>query len=145
LTGHHHGKAKVRVLKVRHASVNGSGREKHSVSEYKVETRLFSPEYAKVFTDDDNAGLIATDTQKNTVSATVSSVWETTLHQGGGSQRGVNAHGSRAGSASSSEWLVGWLGGSLGETRGGRWRKGASVHRGPQGGKQPAVFTGGQR
>lgn len=67
LTKHHHGKAKVRVLKVRHSSTNGSGRERHSVSEYTVHTRLYSPEYDKVFTADNNADLVATDTQKNTV------------------------------------------------------------------------------
>mmetsp|Transcript_25351 Transcript_25351/g.30049 ORF Transcript_25351/g.30049 Transcript_25351/m.30049 type:complete len:346 (+) Transcript_25351:36-1073(+) len=65
LSHHHHGKAKVRVLKVRHSS-KGSN-EKHSVSEYTVKTRLYSPEYEKVFTKDNNQGLVATDTQKNTI------------------------------------------------------------------------------
>ena len=32
-----------------------------------MQTRLFSPAYGAVFTDDNNAGLVATDTQKNTV------------------------------------------------------------------------------
>mmetsp|Transcript_88695 Transcript_88695/g.177345 ORF Transcript_88695/g.177345 Transcript_88695/m.177345 type:complete len:345 (+) Transcript_88695:58-1092(+) len=68
LTIHHHGKAKVRVLKVRHNSDGGvEGGEKHSVSEFTVHTKLFSPEYAKVFTGEDNDSLVATDTQKNTV------------------------------------------------------------------------------
>lgn len=65
LSHHHHGKAKVRVLKVRHAS-NGNN-EKHQVSEYTVQTRLYCPDYEKVFTADDNKDLVATDTQKNTV------------------------------------------------------------------------------
>mmetsp|Transcript_10071 Transcript_10071/g.23216 ORF Transcript_10071/g.23216 Transcript_10071/m.23216 type:complete len:353 (-) Transcript_10071:288-1346(-) len=68
VAAHHHGKAKVRVLKVRHdASGGAAGGEKHSVSEYTVHTRLYSPEYEKVFTQDDNSDLVATDTQKNTV------------------------------------------------------------------------------
>lgn len=68
LAVHHHGKSKVRVLKVRHAAGSGcEGGEKHSVSEYTVQTRLYSPEYAKVFTGDDNTDIVATDTQKNTV------------------------------------------------------------------------------
>ena len=61
LDDHNHGKARVRVLKVRRNSAT------HSVSEYTVQTRLFSPDYAKVFTDEDNTDLVATDTQKNTV------------------------------------------------------------------------------
>mmetsp|Transcript_10070 Transcript_10070/g.23212 ORF Transcript_10070/g.23212 Transcript_10070/m.23212 type:complete len:139 (-) Transcript_10070:153-569(-) len=49
VAAHHHGKAKVRVLKVRHdASGGAAGGEKHSVSEYTVHTRLYSPEYEKV-------------------------------------------------------------------------------------------------
>ncbi len=37
------------MLKVRHDASGGvAGGEKHSVSEYTVHTRLFSPEYAKV-------------------------------------------------------------------------------------------------
>ena len=62
LSEHHHGKAKVRVLKV--------NREKdgmHQVSEFNVNTRLFAPVYGRVFTQEENAGLVATDTQKNTV------------------------------------------------------------------------------
>lgn len=65
LAFHHHGKAKVRVLKVRHSP--GNGGERHSVSEFTVHTRLYSPVYEKVFTDEDNSDLVATDTQKNTV------------------------------------------------------------------------------
>lgn len=64
LVHHQHGKARVRVLKVRRPE-EGSGR--HEISEFTVNTRLFSKEYAKVFTDNDNAHLVATDTQKNTV------------------------------------------------------------------------------
>jgi urate oxidase len=63
LVHHQHGKARVRVLKVRRPA--GGGR--HEISEFNVNTRLFSSEYAKVFTDNDNADLVATDTQKNTV------------------------------------------------------------------------------
>lgn len=37
------------------------------MSEYTVHTKLYSPEYEKVYTKDDNADLVATDTQKNTV------------------------------------------------------------------------------
>ena len=61
LLDHHHGKAKVRVLRVR--------REKtlETVQEYTVATRLFSPMYSRVFTDEDNSDLVATDTQKNTI------------------------------------------------------------------------------
>jgi urate oxidase len=61
LTHHHHGKARVRVLKVRRSAA------RHEISEFTVNTRLFSSEYAKVFTANDNADLVATDTQKNTV------------------------------------------------------------------------------
>jgi len=39
----------------------------HTVQEYTVATRLFSPVYSDVFTAENNAGLVATDTQKNTV------------------------------------------------------------------------------
>ena len=59
---HHHGKSKVRVLKVRH----GSGGT-HKISEYSVNTTLFSPRYADCFVKEDNSDLVATDTQKNTV------------------------------------------------------------------------------
>lgn len=62
LLRHDHGKSKVRVLKVRREA---SGR--HEIREFTVNTRLFSSEYEKVFTRDDNCGLVATDTQKNTV------------------------------------------------------------------------------
>ena len=66
LTKHCHGKSKVRVLKVRREDAGAEG-VAHSISEYKVHTILFSPEYEKVFTEDDNTDLVATDTQKNTV------------------------------------------------------------------------------
>jgi urate oxidase len=61
LADHNHGKARIRVLKV------GRADERHTVHEYTVETKLFSPVYTRVFTEQDNTGLIATDTQKNTV------------------------------------------------------------------------------
>ena len=61
LADHHHGKARVRVLKVQ---TEGT---KHFVQEYSVATKLFSPSYADVFTKESNQGLVATDTQKNTV------------------------------------------------------------------------------
>lgn len=64
LDEHHHGKAKVRVLRVR---PGGSSEGVQTVQEYTVATRLFSPAYSAVFTAEDNAGLVATDTQKNTV------------------------------------------------------------------------------
>jgi len=57
LGSHFYGKLRVRVLKVR--------REKgleHSVSEYTVETRLFSDSYSSCFTEQDNTGVISTDT-----------------------------------------------------------------------------------
>jgi len=38
-----------------------------TVQEYSVQTRLFSPTYTSVFTEEDNSNLVATDTQKNTV------------------------------------------------------------------------------
>ena len=62
LSEHYHGKARVRVLRVRRQP-DGT----HTVQQYSVETRLFSPEYDRVFTQEDNEGLVATDTQKNTV------------------------------------------------------------------------------
>jgi len=61
LARHRHGKTRVRVLKVR--KEDGV----HSVSEYNVETTLYSPIYERCFTKGDNAELVATDTQKNTV------------------------------------------------------------------------------
>jgi len=61
LLDHYHGKARVRVLRVHHDG------PRHSVREYSVQTRLFSPDYDKVFTEMKNDGLVATDTQKNTV------------------------------------------------------------------------------
>jgi len=62
LADHNHGKARVRVLKV-----NGAADGTHMACEYTVATKLFSPAYGKVFTHEDNSGLVATDTQKNTV------------------------------------------------------------------------------
>lgn len=63
LLDHHHGKTRVKVLKV----TKEDGR-RVSMHEYAVETRLWSPKtYAKVFTAGDNAELVATDTQKNQV------------------------------------------------------------------------------
>mmetsp|Transcript_33862 Transcript_33862/g.101982 ORF Transcript_33862/g.101982 Transcript_33862/m.101982 type:complete len:728 (-) Transcript_33862:124-2307(-) len=61
LARHQHGKTKVRVLKVRREG------GVHTISEYKVETTLYSPIYERCFTKGDNAELVATDTQKNTV------------------------------------------------------------------------------
>ena len=61
LADHCHGKARVRVLRVRRDT------DVHTVQEYNVATRLFSPVYSGVFTEENNAGLVATDTQKNTV------------------------------------------------------------------------------
>ena len=61
LERHCHGKSKVRVLKVRR------GEPTHTVQEYRVATTLWSPVYARTFTEDDNSDLVATDTQKNTV------------------------------------------------------------------------------
>ena len=58
---HSHGKAKVRVMKVVRTEA------KHFCYEYSVDTTLYSPSYERVFTKDDNSGLVATDTQKNTV------------------------------------------------------------------------------
>lgn len=64
LARHSHGKTRIRVLKVRRGE-DGV----HSVSEYKVATTLYSPDYERVFTKGVNAALVATDTQKNTVYA----------------------------------------------------------------------------
>jgi len=74
LSSHCHGKTKVRVLKVRRNanrdpstnSVNTDDKY-HDISEYTVESTLWSPIYSRVFTDDNNNDLVATDTQKNTV------------------------------------------------------------------------------
>jgi urate oxidase len=66
LTQHNHGKSGVRVMKVRHTKEGSTTR--HSVSQYTVETTLYSPDtYKKVYTAGDNTDLVATDTQKNTV------------------------------------------------------------------------------
>ena len=62
LAEHFHGKRSVRVLRVRREQGKND-----TVQEYTVATRLFSPMYNKVFTQEDNEGLVATDTQKNTV------------------------------------------------------------------------------
>lgn len=40
---------------------------KHTVQHYDVLTRLFSPETSAVYTDEDNATCVATDTQRNAV------------------------------------------------------------------------------
>lgn len=61
ILAHNHGKARVRVLKVKRDVA------KHEVYEYEVATKLFNDAYAKVFTDSDNKDLVATDTQRNTV------------------------------------------------------------------------------
>mmetsp|Transcript_101525 Transcript_101525/g.176236 ORF Transcript_101525/g.176236 Transcript_101525/m.176236 type:complete len:767 (-) Transcript_101525:287-2587(-) len=62
LGSHWYGKLRVRVMKVRHeAGV------RHSISEYTVETRLYSDIYSKCFTDEDNTDVVSTDTQKNNV------------------------------------------------------------------------------
>jgi urate oxidase len=62
LADHWYGKLRVRVLKVRRETA-----VKHSVSEYTVHTKLFSDAYGRCFTDEDNTGVVATDTQKNNV------------------------------------------------------------------------------
>lgn len=62
---HYHGKWKVRVLKVRRPPAGIEAR--HEISEYNVRVYLWSPEYEKVYTSNDNADLVATDTCKNTV------------------------------------------------------------------------------
>lgn len=61
LRAHSHGKSKVRVLKVR----RGDGT--HKISEWEVAIKLLSPTYERVFNQEDNSDLVATDTQKNTV------------------------------------------------------------------------------
>ncbi|KAL3923833.1 MAG: hypothetical protein SGPRY_004101, partial [Prymnesium sp.] len=61
LADHNHGKARVRVLRVRRDTPT------HMVQEYTVATKLFSPVYSAVYTEEDNPALVATDTQKNTV------------------------------------------------------------------------------
>mmetsp|Transcript_13537 Transcript_13537/g.32083 ORF Transcript_13537/g.32083 Transcript_13537/m.32083 type:complete len:355 (+) Transcript_13537:13-1077(+) len=62
---HYHGKWKVRVLKVRRPPVGVEAR--HEINEYSVRIYLWSPDSEKVFTNSDNADLVATDTCKNTV------------------------------------------------------------------------------
>lgn len=61
ISEHHHGKTRVRVMKV----VKDASPVR--VHEFKVETCLWSPSYEKVFTKGDNTDLVATDTQKNLV------------------------------------------------------------------------------
>lgn len=62
LADHYHGKTRVRILRV-----HREAGKPDSAHEYTIETRLFSPQYSKVFTHEDNSNLVATDTQKNTV------------------------------------------------------------------------------
>jgi urate oxidase len=62
---HYHGKWKVRVLKVRRPPPGVEAR--HEINEYCVRVSLWSPEYEKVYLENDNADLVATDTCKNTV------------------------------------------------------------------------------
>jgi len=62
---HYHGKWRVRVLKVRRPPAGVEAR--HEINEYNVRVYLWSPDYEKVFTNNDNADLVATDTCKNTV------------------------------------------------------------------------------
>lgn len=62
LGNHWYGKLRVRVLKVR----RDKGLQ-HSVSEYTVETRLYSDVYSRCFTEQDNTDVVSTDTQKNNV------------------------------------------------------------------------------
>ena len=61
LVEHNHGKARVRVLKVKRDT------PRHEIYEYTVATKVFFGGYSRVFTDDDNTDLVATDTQRNTV------------------------------------------------------------------------------
>mmetsp|Transcript_22307 Transcript_22307/g.88550 ORF Transcript_22307/g.88550 Transcript_22307/m.88550 type:complete len:358 (-) Transcript_22307:246-1319(-) len=64
ISEHHHGKTRVRVLKVTRDDKDPVQR----INEYTVQTTLWSPKiYEKVFTKGDNDQLVATDTQKNTV------------------------------------------------------------------------------
>jgi len=60
LSEHYHGKTRIRVLRVQHHA----GRD--TVQEFTVQTRLFGSLYSRVFTNEDNTDLVATDTQKNT-------------------------------------------------------------------------------
>lgn len=61
LVEHNHGKARVKILKVNRSE------DTHQVYEYTVATKLFFEGYSRVFTDNDNTDLVATDTQRNTV------------------------------------------------------------------------------
>ena len=61
LVEHNHGKAKVKILKV------DRSKDAHKVYEYTVATKLFFEGYSRVFTNNDNSDLVATDTQRNTV------------------------------------------------------------------------------
>lgn len=62
---HYHGKWRVKVLKVRRPPPGVEAR--HDISEYMVRVWLWSDDYEKVYTKEDNADLVATDTTKNTV------------------------------------------------------------------------------
>jgi urate oxidase len=63
IKAHNHGKQLVRVLKV-----DRSAHPHHKIYEYSVATTLHSfSRYSKVYTEENNAELVATDTQKNTV------------------------------------------------------------------------------
>ena len=60
LAKHHHGKGQIRVMKVFRQP------DKHYVKQFLVETNLFGP-VDECFLEGDNGGIVATDTQKNTV------------------------------------------------------------------------------
>jgi len=62
---HYHGKWKVRVLKVRRPPPGVEA--KHDIAEFCVRVWLYSDDYEKVYTKEDNTDLVATDTTKNTV------------------------------------------------------------------------------
>jgi len=59
---HHHGKGDVRIVKVYRNQYPGL----HEIKQFAVSTILVGPVY-EAFTDGDNSGIIATDTQKNTI------------------------------------------------------------------------------
>jgi hypothetical protein len=71
LPEHYHGKWKVRVLKVKRPPPGVEAR--HEINEYCVRVYLYNDDYEKVYTAGDNADLVATDTCKNTVRATLTS------------------------------------------------------------------------
>lgn len=60
LTAHSHGKTRVRVLKV-----DRSAHPRHEIGEYTVSIVLHSSSTEACFLTGDNAGIVATDTQKN--------------------------------------------------------------------------------